>query len=326
MDLTVGDKTMSLSAALPSVPGHYRLTITLHDGDGVAYDAASRRSSGPSSSGSPASSRRARRRPERHLRRRHDGPAPGRGRQPRDLAVGPGGHGHRSASAASIIGHWVALDLIAPGVPPDVSADLAPGRPTSGRHGPSHCRADVVGEDSSVPHIVTPETAWLACGRRHRPDAHPPPRRPPGWRYWPNGKPYHGRKYPRSRRGTTGTCPCSAPARDPHPFSTRPRPRPGRGRGTDRGLPDDVAAEPCHARWGHDPPRHGVLDGPDDDRRRGLLPRAPTPPRSGSATTPSASRWSRSMRPTTRCRPGGPPSCGSSARRRTSRSTSRRMR
>ena len=32
---------MSLSAALPTVPGHYRLTITLHDGDGVAYDAAS---------------------------------------------------------------------------------------------------------------------------------------------------------------------------------------------------------------------------------------------------------------------------------------------
>ena len=38
--LKVGTKYLSVPMALPGTPGHYRLTITLHDHDGVAYDAA----------------------------------------------------------------------------------------------------------------------------------------------------------------------------------------------------------------------------------------------------------------------------------------------
>ena len=44
----------------------------------------------------------------------------------------------------------------------------------------------------------------------------------------------------------------------------------------------------------------------------------------GHAVRQAASRWSKSMPPTTRCRRGGRASCGSSGRRRISRSTSRR--
>ncbi len=39
-DLHLGSKYLSMPVVLPSAPGRYRLTITLHDGDGVAYDAA----------------------------------------------------------------------------------------------------------------------------------------------------------------------------------------------------------------------------------------------------------------------------------------------
>ena len=38
--LNLGSKYLSMPVVLPSAPGRYRLTITLHDGDGVAYDAA----------------------------------------------------------------------------------------------------------------------------------------------------------------------------------------------------------------------------------------------------------------------------------------------
>ena len=36
----VGRTTFQVPVTLPSAPGRYRLTITVHDGDGVAYDAA----------------------------------------------------------------------------------------------------------------------------------------------------------------------------------------------------------------------------------------------------------------------------------------------
>lgn len=38
--LHLGSKYLSMRLVLPATPGRYRLTITLHDGDGVAYDAA----------------------------------------------------------------------------------------------------------------------------------------------------------------------------------------------------------------------------------------------------------------------------------------------
>jgi hypothetical protein len=37
----IGKKSITVPATLPAAPGRYRLTITLHDADGVAYDAAS---------------------------------------------------------------------------------------------------------------------------------------------------------------------------------------------------------------------------------------------------------------------------------------------
>jgi hypothetical protein len=39
--MTIDSKRLSLRVASPKAPGRYRLTVTLHDGDGVAYDAAS---------------------------------------------------------------------------------------------------------------------------------------------------------------------------------------------------------------------------------------------------------------------------------------------
>ena len=39
-DLKLGSKYLSVPVVIPTAPGRYRLTITLHDGDGVAYDAA----------------------------------------------------------------------------------------------------------------------------------------------------------------------------------------------------------------------------------------------------------------------------------------------
>jgi hypothetical protein len=39
-DLKLGSKYLSMPVEIPAAPGRYRLTITLHDGDGVAYDAA----------------------------------------------------------------------------------------------------------------------------------------------------------------------------------------------------------------------------------------------------------------------------------------------
>jgi hypothetical protein len=41
--LKIGKSAMALNVATPSVRGRYRLTITLHDAEGVAYDAATRR-------------------------------------------------------------------------------------------------------------------------------------------------------------------------------------------------------------------------------------------------------------------------------------------
>ncbi len=38
--LKLGSKYLSVPVVIPTAPGRYRLTITLHDGDGVAYDAA----------------------------------------------------------------------------------------------------------------------------------------------------------------------------------------------------------------------------------------------------------------------------------------------
>ncbi len=40
-DLHLGARYLSMPVLLPAAPGRYRLTITLHDADGVAYDAAS---------------------------------------------------------------------------------------------------------------------------------------------------------------------------------------------------------------------------------------------------------------------------------------------
>jgi hypothetical protein len=37
----IGKKSITVPVKLPTAPGRYRLTITLHDADGVAYDAAS---------------------------------------------------------------------------------------------------------------------------------------------------------------------------------------------------------------------------------------------------------------------------------------------
>ena len=36
----VGKSSFTVPVTLPSVPGHYRLTVTLHDGEGEAYDDA----------------------------------------------------------------------------------------------------------------------------------------------------------------------------------------------------------------------------------------------------------------------------------------------
>ncbi len=38
--VTIGKKALNVPVTYPSVPGRYRLTISLHDKDGVAYDAA----------------------------------------------------------------------------------------------------------------------------------------------------------------------------------------------------------------------------------------------------------------------------------------------
>ena len=38
--VAIGKKALSIPVSMPSVPGKYRLTITLHDKDGVVYDAA----------------------------------------------------------------------------------------------------------------------------------------------------------------------------------------------------------------------------------------------------------------------------------------------
>src|SRR6476660_4289101 len=38
--VAIGKKSLSIPVSMPSVPGKYRLTITLHDKDGVVYDAA----------------------------------------------------------------------------------------------------------------------------------------------------------------------------------------------------------------------------------------------------------------------------------------------
>ena len=165
-DLTIGDKTMSLSAALPTVPGHYRLTITLHDGDGVAYDAASQalvrtvvvRVTGeldgelavaPSATFAAGTTVQL---PVGAV----------------NLGTSPWGHaaaGADPASAASIIGHWVALDLLATGVPPDVSADLAPGLAPNKPAETALPLAvpDAPGDYLLILDIVTPEHGSLAA-------------------------------------------------------------------------------------------------------------------------------------------------------------------
>ena len=66
---------------------------------------------------------------------------------------------------AQIVGHWVALDLRASGVPPDVSTDLAPGLSPeqAGRDGPPARRADSPGDYLLILDIVTPERGSLAA-------------------------------------------------------------------------------------------------------------------------------------------------------------------
>ena len=185
-DLVIGDKTMSLSAALPKVAGHYRLTITLHDGDGVAFDAASQallrtvvvRVTGeldgalavaPSATFAAGSTVQL---PVGAV----------------NLGTSPWGHaaaGADPASAASIIGHWVPLDLLASGVPPDVSTDLAPGLAPNKPAEAALALAvpDPPGDYLLILDIVTPERGSLAAAGID-PDDHPrstsshPPCRP----------------------------------------------------------------------------------------------------------------------------------------------------
>ncbi len=166
MDLTVGDKTMSLSAALPSVPGHYRLTITLHDGDGVAYDAASQalvrtvvvRVTGELDGEvavAPSATFAAGTTVQLPVGAVNLGTSP----------WGQAATGADPASAASIIGHWVALDLLATGVPPDVSTDLAPGLAPNKPAETALPLAvpDAAGDYLLILDIVTPEHGSLAA-------------------------------------------------------------------------------------------------------------------------------------------------------------------
>ena len=100
---------------------------------------------------------------------------------------------------------------------------------------------------------------------------------------------------------------------------SRTRGRKRAGRGARRS-----GARATHRGAGHGAHRYRVLDRPHHDGTRRVLPaRCRRPPRTGSSTTPTSSRSSRSTPPTTRCLPVAPASCGSSARRPTSRSTSR---
>ena len=81
-----------------------------------------------------------------------------------------------------------------------------------------------------------------------------------------------------------------------------------------RGLSPWVAA----SWWG--PPRGPT---PSSSRRAGTHPTSRTTPRAACATTPSSSRWSRSTRRSTRCRPSRPSPRGPSAPRRSFASTSK---
>jgi hypothetical protein len=129
-DLTIGKTAMFLSAALPTTPGHYRLTVTLHDGDGLAYDAATQamlptvivRVTGTLDGAIAAA-------PTATFAAGTDVALPIR---VANLGASPWGHAATDgdpvpASAASIVGRWLPLDLTAPAVPLDVSTDLAPG-------------------------------------------------------------------------------------------------------------------------------------------------------------------------------------------------------
>ena len=71
----------------------------------------------------------------------------------------------RSASAASIIGHWVALDLLATGVPPDVSTDLAAGLAPNKPAETALALAvpDAPGDYLLILDIVTPDRGSLAA-------------------------------------------------------------------------------------------------------------------------------------------------------------------
>ena len=165
-DLAIGDKSMSLSAALPTVPGHYRLTITLHDGDGVAYDAASQalvrtavvRVTGELDGAlavAPSATFAAGTTVQLPVGAVNLGTSP----------WGQAATGADPASAASVIGHWVALDLLASGVPPDVSTDLAPGLAPNK---PAETALPLAVPDSPGDYlllldIVTPERGSLAA-------------------------------------------------------------------------------------------------------------------------------------------------------------------
>ena len=237
-----------------------------------------------------------------------------------------------SASAASIIGHWVALDLLATGVPSDVSTDLAPGLAPNK---PAETALPLIVPDAPGDYLLDPRyrdpQARLARGRRHQPDHHPHPRRgaraaDPGAERQP-GRDHGPKEHDRSRRGTIGACPRRLPrwSAPTHPISTRPTTR-ARTPPAERiaALADDVAAEPVTTPGeGHGPHRDRVLDGPDDDRAGVFYP-------DGADTAEErlgyyASRFplvevdsTYYALPARRTR-----SSGSSARRRTSRSISR---
>ena len=165
-DLAIGEKTMSLSAALPKVPGHYRLTITLHDGDGVAFDASSQalmrtvvvRVTGELDGAlavAPSATFAAGTTVQLPIGAVNLGKAP----------WGHAATGADPASAASIIGHWVPLDLLSAGVPPDVSTDLAAGLAPNK---PAEATLDLAvpsapGDYLLVLDIVTPERGSLAA-------------------------------------------------------------------------------------------------------------------------------------------------------------------
>ena len=184
------------------------------------------------------------------------------------------------ASAASIIGHWVPLDLLASGVPPDVSTDLAAGLAPNKPAEAALALAvpDAPGDYLLILDIVTPERGSLAAAgidptiiRIH---VVAPALPTPGTGRQP-GRDHRPEEHDRGRRGTIGACPRRLPrwSAPTHPTSTPPT-TPGRTPPATGSTISRRTSPRSHSRRRrHGPPRHRVLDGPDDDRARGLLPR-----------------------------------------------------